>query len=457
MKSILKGFGLLAVILGMTTACNFLGEDEFVGNKKLDVEAVNGPFQMKVERILGQEYLVVLNTNSDYKLAEGSLHFYSLANPSAPVKTSNVESLTLPSNVGDFEIIDGGTPALFVANRNRNELWIYDFVGTSFARRTDSNGEGLAIRTPSNVTSLLTFRRSSDNIMMLALTAQRAGTVSLLDLSTLKYVDPRNLGLSTFDAVQVVGADIYGAKFYMTPRRTNNKDDNLGVTGSRRNGVGVTKSVYLGTSDDIIVSMNAFQNALHVFRFRTFQNTANMSWELTAWEEDTVLSNGKEREGTDEEGFRGMDIDGSQNVYLSSRTDNTIYKIPRDVLLVGKDGDRNTRGFEENVRTYRLAFGGSCSLDDDIEDEILPKLGSLVVNPDGNTLWVVGLGTDKVYRMDVLGTQITNCTSVAESPQRVIGYPTTGNFSHIYVASKLGDSITVLDATSMAVQTVLTN
>lgn len=430
-------------------------EGHFAGSKAENSEIYNGPFQMKILKVMGQNLLVLLNTNFQFKTDGGSLQFYSLTNPALPVKAAGIASLKLPSNVSDFEIIDGPNPVLLVCNRNTNELWVYDMSGGTFTRRLDAKGAELVVKTPTNPTGLLQYNRTSDGALIIAITSQRAGTVSLLDYATLTYVDPRKLGLTTYDAVQVIGADIFGAKYYMTPRQSQvaGEDDNLGVTGSRRLGVGITRSLLYGTADDIIVSYNALQNGLHSFRFGSFLNAANLSWELTDYRKDFTLPSGATRVGTDEEGFRGMDIDSSKNIYLSSRTDNSIYIVPAAEIVATKNGDQNTKGFAENNLTYRLPV----QFDPVDTDDVFPRLGDLAVEKDGSKLWVLGLGTDSLYRVDITAKAITHQSKVGSVPQRLLAYPPGGPYQYIYVANTKGDSLSVVDATTMTILQDLKN
>lgn len=443
-------FGVALALLSSAlvfSAC----EPKFAGERAENAEIVNGPFQMKIKTINGTEYLVVLNTNYRFQAANGSLHFYSLVNPVSPVKAT-INSLSVPSNASDFEVIDGATPSIYLLNRNSNELWIYDLQGTAFQRRLDARGGELAVKTPDNSMSILSFNRQFDNALVFAITSQRSGTTALLLKDTLTYVNPADIGITKSDSLKLVGSDIFGARYYMEARQTqtSGQDDEIRISSSQQLGIGIIQSKYLGDTEDTIVSINGIQNALYSFQFKSFLNTSNFTWDLYHWRETTTLDNGSERKGSGENGFRGLDIDVNKNVYVANRADNSLYKIPAAQISLSKTGDRNTTGFAEDVRTYRVPI----DFDSDVRDDVLPKLGSLVVDqdpgPDAAFAWVLGLKEGVVYRADLNANTFIQ-QKVGDLPQRILGRPTNAAFQQIYVANTKSDSIQILDATTLNV------
>jgi len=429
-------------------------EGPFAGKRAENAELVNGPFQMKIQMISGVEYLVVLNTNYRFQAANGSLHFYSLSNSAQPVKATNLVSVSVPSNASDFEIVDGAVPSIYLLNRNSNEVWIYDLEGSAFSRRAGTDGEAIAIKAPENPGSILSYTRA-DVGLVFAITGQRSGIVGLLSKDSLTYLNPASLAspIASPDSTRLMGTDVYGSRFYMEARQTQVgvRDDRIGVSSSRRLGIGIIASKYLGDANETIVSINGLQNAFYSFQFLTFLNNSNFTWDLADWRSSFTLPSGVRRRGTGEDGFRGLDVDGNMNAYVSNRADNSIYKIPYvGGIDLAKTGTRNTTGFDRNVQGFRFPI----DFDPDVTDIVYPRIGSLIVDPapnaDATLAWVVGLGEGVVYRVDLVGNTFIK-QRVGEVPQRILGLENAGTYQQIYVANTKSDTITVLDPTTLGV------
>lgn len=451
----------LMVLAAILVGC----EGNFVGERAENSELINGPFQIKIQSIGGTNYLVVLNTNYRFQAAHGNIQFYTLTDPRNPVKATNLNSVSIPTNVGDFEIVDLGTVTrLFVLNRTRDELWVYRLSGANFERERSSANIELALLTGSNATRIVPLTSSLiGGRTALAIVMQRAGTVALFDPSNLTYIEYPSVAAGTDrDSGRLQRGDIPTAGFYMTPRAEGQR---IGVGSLRQLGYGMTGGVSLGGADELFAGFNAFENAVYVFRFRTFRNTANFTWDLRAFRGDTNVG-GVVRRGTGENGFRGIDVDDAGNLFLANRADNYIYRIPASALQEEKTSDsvrsnRNTTAFERDLTNYRY----DITLDPDITDEVFPRLGSLAVDRTGGAatvLWVLGLGKGKtgeegkIYRIDLTTPILTHTKTLGLSPQKLLYYK-VGAQETLYAVNTKSDSLVVLDPTNLDILKTISN
>jgi len=473
---------LIVVFFWVLVGC----EGPFIGDRAVNVEILNGPEPMKICSVGGVELLCVLNVNNfKYQPKSGSLQFYSLADPSQPVKAASPKSLEVPANAGDFEVVDvSGNDVLFILDRNENDLLVYDLSGVSFsARKVD----GVAVRVdlPSNPQGLLSFQRSSDSKTFLAVTCMEG--------ATLVFVDPTDLTVFKPDS-SATGADVQtftngasGAKFFMSPRKTYDDPekpgqklvDQLAISNAQRSGYGVSRSVFLGGAHDLIVTPNFLASAVHSFRFSSFQNMANLAWDLWRWRDGYTFENGSVIVGSGDSGMRGIDVDTDTpaNVYVSNSTDNQIYKIPATEFEESETDDagviRNTKGFKANSRDFLLeTFPGSkegLDFDSDTTDSVVPLLGDVLADKtgaglDAQVLWVAGVEGNRIYRIQVpvspdSGNPVTisHRVSLDQTPSRLLGFPAAGPYQFVYVTSRGGDVISVLNANDLTVAGELKN
>ena len=468
------------LILSLLMFMSFTGcEGQFAGNRSFDIDIVNGPMQMKLCTVGAVELLCAVNTNYQYKAQTGSIQFYSLTNPAQPVRLSTPATIEVSSNVSDFEVVQvDGNDVLFVLDRNANELLVYDLTGGSFVARQE-NGAAVKVDLPQNPQSIQAFQRSSDSKTFLAITVMRGGASG----GSLVFIDPLDLSFYEPDEsspgsdVKLVQVGVPGARFFMSPRKTYDDPanpgtqlvDRLNVSVSNQVGVGLSKAVFLGGSQDLFVLPNFLASAVHSFRFSSFQNMSNIAWNLRQWREGAKLSDGSILAGSREVGIRGVDIDNLSNVYVSNRTDNQIYKIPASVFEAEEDDDagtiRNTTGFKENVRDHVLeTYPGSSEtleFDSNLADSVFPRLGDLLADKTGaglaaQALWVIGIHDSKIYRISVPavpaeGNPITISHSVVlgEGPRKLLGYPAAGPYQFVYVADLKNDVISVLNASDL--------
>jgi len=464
----MKNVSLLLLCLSVTllTAC----EPRFAGTRAVNLEIINGPFQMRVHNVSGTQYLVVANTNYRFQAKTGSLHFYSLATPTAPVKNAAL-TVELPNNVSDFLI--RGT-ALYVLDRSDDRLIIYDLVGGVFTQRLDANGDKFELKLTANPQSLLVFNRASDATPVMAILSQSQGTVQFLDLTTLALVTQgeNENPAETIDRFNFDG--IQGARFRMVPRQEEvaGSDDRVNISFREQVGFGMNGLVYLGTANDLIATAIFTDTGILSFRFNSFVNASNYAWDLRGFDRGMTIG-GVKIPGSREDGFRSIVRDQAGNVYFTSRTDNTLYTLTTAQLSVDKAaGDRNTRGFPENEQRFALIAG----FDTDITDEVFPRLGQMVTNcpiavddvavadsscpavQAASVAWVLGLEGGKVFRVAPLDTSPAIASSadaaIEKAPQRILWHPT---HNLLYMTHPEFDTITIMGADDLLVKGTLTN
>ncbi len=439
-------------------------EGDFAGNRSPNIETFNGPAQMKVRSIGGVNHLIILSNNGPATASGGNIRFYTITDLSSPQLSSTVEPIAIPSNVNDFEIVDN---KLYLLNRNEgiHAVWVYELSGTTYTRKLASNGTPLSISACTNPINVTQFQRTVGGQTYLAITCMKSGTVILFSPTTDSLVSPTDLGITPIDGLTFSDSSTVGARFYMTPRRTqdSSKDDRVNISFGRKIGIGIIGGAFLpssASSDDLFVAMNLGQNALYSYRFSDFSNASNVVWDLTEYRSNKRISDTEVRRGTAESGFRGMAVDGNGNVFLSNRADNSVYRVPVSEITNAKDNsagtNRNTKGFNENDRSYRIP----ADLDSITTDEDFPRLGELAVQnvtgQDASIVWVLGLDSAKIYRIafNPAVNDLTVSSSISETvgvkPQGILGLPVGAAFTHIYVADQTTSRVYVLDATTLA-------
>ncbi len=457
--------GFLAVMAILLNACE--GSNPSKRPERADL--LNGTYRMSIETIGGQEYLVVLNTNFQADYAKGSLQFYSLANPDAPVQTAALAPLSLPSNVGDF-VFDG--ERLYVADRNENQILIFDRNGTNYVPRLKDNGKQEIIEVSANPQRLYLYTYSGNR--RLAVLAQSDAIIHFINLSDLSFVDASTDGYSAtargrLPDQQTLAGKV-GAAFAMKARKEENppREDRISIGGGERLGFGGNGLALLNpqAENPIFIFASQRSNALFSFRTYTWENAANLVWDLDGFKGDHDES-GSRVKGTKEEGFRGMAVDGNGTVLLSSRTDNVLYRIDRSELeadVTIDSGVRNTRGYPKDDQRHAIV----ANFDQDKGDNIFPRLGPMALDctTDATTsvvsctggaaasvAWVLGLGdpdtaSGKLFRVDLNALTWTEASSRGRIPQGIVWY-NTGGANRIFVSHPMDNTISIFDGTSL--------
>ncbi len=487
LKNYLK-FASIGLLTLVASAC----EPKFAGDRPFNIDILNGPGRAKLVEIGSTQYLGILNTNLEFEASSGSIQFYSLSDPQKP-KLETSLSVEVPSNVGDFEF-DGDT--LFVADRNKHRIFVYDYSSGKFSQRLDEDGGPKFVKVTDNPQRLLSFTRPGDNLKMLAIVCQSSGFIHFIRTDNLEFVEKGSDESVTPDLA--VSRNIKGANLEMIERlkTVKNKDgedeivqQHLDISFSQRVGFGINQAVLLGVTDGdgsipLIVTASYLAQGIFGFRLDTFQNTANIAWDLdgarSGWTKNKGTANEIKVQGSKELGFRGLARDAAGNIYASSRTDNSLYRIDRSVFEMSKErkatestAKRNTVGFDENDVSYRIV-----NFDRDPTDKLFPRMGEVEVNycpkltpPPTNcstgtatVAWVLGLGQKdgstvevpaRIYRVD-LTQDLTDEDAVTftksaddaleDSPQRLLWNP---EGSVLYVLNVKSNSISVLNDTSL--------
>lgn len=464
-------------ILALSFLVSVLGgcEPHFVGDRPLDLQVIHGPQRLRIVDLSGTSYLAVLNADSRLKSASGSLQFYSLSDPNNP---SLVESLSLetPRNASDF-VIDGSQ--LFLADRNVNKVLVYDWTGSKFEKRIDSaTQEQTSVKVTQNPQRLVLFTRPADNLRLLAVVCQSSGIIHFIRTDTLALVNSGSTSGSSADLAlsrTAVGANIQmiaRKKTVVTDGVSEVVTEHLGLSGSQKLGYGINGAVFLKVgSFSSVVTASYLAMGLFGYRLDTFQNNANLAWDLANARNGVTVNNVK-YPGSEENGFRGLTLDASGNIYATSRADNGLYRIPATEFQAAKEAaegestaKRNTTGFDKNSANHRILV-----LDTNTTDELFPRLGEVQVNycpditgslpagcssSDATVGWVLGVGEKdgdevkvpgRVYRIDLSASPVavshqTADTALGDSPQALLWYPQAGL---LYVGNMLSNSISVL-------------
>jgi hypothetical protein len=458
-------------------------EGHFVGERPMNVGIFNGTYEMKIANVNGSNYLVVLNTNYKFQASGGSLQFYLLdapASPTAPV-LQNTMSVSLPSNVGDF-VIDG--ERLYVADRNEHHVLVYDLVDGKFTAKVDGNSNPYFVNVSDQPQRLIVFSRLSDRVKVLAVLCQGSGTIHFIRTDTFDFIS--NGDTSPGSAEVLLTGGIPGAQFTAYPRQFLNTGRDDPVALPQFPSYGINNLLYLdgpNKTDEMFVTASTLVMGIMSFRLDSFQNTVNLSWNLPRFRDGENV-NGIDYPGTKENGFRGLARDGSGNVYATSRSDNSLYVIPRSEFTRSKQAltgespaRRNTRGFGDDDTAFSVK-----SFDTDRSDNIFPRLGPIAVNycpnagatpptvcriedQDATVAWILAAGTKdgdtvlsypKVYRLNLvdLSVKSTPDSYLGESPQRILWYSTA---NLLYVANVKSDSISILNADTLDLLATLKN
>lgn len=372
-------------------------EGEFAGNRSFQLERVSNAYRLRHVQIGGQAYLAVLNTSArDREQSAGSIHFYDLNDPANP-KLNKSLSFQVPKNVGDFYYFDEND-RVYVLDRNTDRLIIFERKGNSFEQLT-KDGKPLGIKLMANPQSIVFFRRSEEQIPYLAITCFRGASIQFFNLKEERLLEEEDIRdvlpqLSGKREIYFRGRqDMVGASLDMKPRTKritpyHIKESIDGISAGASVGQGINEILFLGGEKEVFVTASTYDTALFGFHLKTFDNTSNLLWNLPAYEEGREVE-GKEFPGTGESGFRGLVADAENNIYVTSRSDESLYKIPGKVFEAEREqvdkepdrlADRNTTAFRVNERPYRLKI----NFDSDPEDEKFPRLSALTVNHQEN-------------------------------------------------------------------------
>ncbi len=388
MKRVLVG--LMAMSFVFLSAC----EDEFPGKVKLDVNRLNGPYQLKV--VSGavapvNGLLAVGNLGSTDFASKGSLQFFDLAT------RERVESLSLeiPKFVLDFHFYGD---KLYLLDRTTNDekqsnrLLIYQLTDDKYQPLLQSKKQK-SIQLFGNPISLTPWDR--DGVDYLAILTEGRGSIQFLNLETeeifdfedLKAIDDE-IGEDRTLSIYSDGEQLIGPRFEMLAR--SNSKPIEAISGAEQEARGTGKIIsFPDGSDTAFALISYLDEAVFGFRFSIFDNNSNLLWNFR----DSTRGKGSTK-GTDEEGFRGADIDNANRIYLSCRSNNKIFRIEASSLLQERESSRaNTRAF--GLEALNFALPGDLNFNQgpgvNTSEERFARLGDLVVDPDANRLYVLGL------------------------------------------------------------------
>lgn len=444
-------------------------EGKFVGEREDNLTVINGPYTMRIQEISGVSYLGLMNTNFRGGTRRGSLQFYSIANPQNPVLNEDLV-VGVPTNAPDF-YFDEPTSKLYVLNRNEDMLEVFELSGGSFAKQLKADGSPLRFELLRGPASILQFTSNQDGNRYLAISTQIEGSIQFFNLDTQEFYDASDLeellgNLSGIeDLVYVGNANAVGARLEMIARDGSPLS---GISSVERFGRGINELAWIGGKRDIIAAVSYTDSALFGFHFAPFDNSSNVLWNLEAFQVG-YQENDERFPGTEEEGFRGLEIDGSLNIFLSSRSDNGLYKISHEFLAATRSGegnfdDENTFAFALNQQRKRLPV--DFNVDGDDKDNFFPRLSDLAINgteqgQEANLAWVIGLESeDRGYPRSRLFTvanlnsdQVTLADSIRfpneSQPQKLL-YSEQEGSKTLYVALTGSDGLHVYDVSSGA-------
>src|SRR5690606_20119763 len=109
----------------------------------------------------------------------------------------------------------------------------------------------------------------------------------------------------------------------------------------------------------------------------------SLVWNLPGFRNGRTVGGIRHR-GSERAGFRGLASDKAGNLYLTNRTDNSLYHIPSATMQqqaeVEESGGRtikkNAIVYKENKQTHRIGI----TFDSDPTDLEFPKLGDIVID-----------------------------------------------------------------------------
>lgn len=395
----------LVLVVGILAFGLLACEGRFPGERALNLEVLNEPYQMRYLNIEGQDYLVVVNTGALGDTLSGSIHFYDVALSGGKwALTRKTEwDLQVPTNVSDFYYEEtDGEKRLYVLDRNKHRLLVYD-LDQNFSIRKTSNGKDFEIELFENPQRLQPWTRMNGD-RYLAILCQKRGSIQFVNLETLARFELEDLQehiaeLPESARVIYEGTDpqMIGAKFEMFSR-----DDVRirGISAGEAEGVGISDFVVMDQgagADPIFVISSWTDDALFGFRFGIFDNSANLLWNPR-----NAIRGTDSRPGSKEEGIRGLAMDGNQNIYVSNIGTNRLYKVPgTEFESLRAETVKNTKAFAENATTYELNINfDSAGEGVNVSGERFPRLGDLVVNGQGvnetaTRAWVIGMESSK--------------------------------------------------------------
>jgi len=449
---------------------DFLSEGPFSGDLPVNIVEMNSPYQMReYADIRGNRYLAVLNTNASLRFANGSLHFYRVDGPDS-FSRETAWDLKVPTLVGDFQIIPSGDDyLLFVVDRSDRRLRPYVLAAGSdeFVPMTKEDGSSYEFETFRNPRQLTFFTSGGKDY--LALNSFGSGAIQFFDLETFAWFDlddlTDKLGDQLHQATIHRSQELIGGRLRMeafqSPMNLN------GARGLTRSGQGIHQALYVGDAvagqENFFIFASELTNAIFGFRFDTFENSANLLWNLRH-QERGFKPQGQDRiPGSRERGFRSLQRDGADHLFLSSRTDNRIYRIPLSAFEFSTNRFNNTFAFEENAQNYSLVpQANEAGFPVDLDEEQFPRLGDMVVNGQlanetADQIWVLGLEGDRgfevsrLYRLGLDNSHNPPRYQIAqthefkanESPQRLIYFE---DLERIAVALHGGHEIHIFNA-----------
>lgn len=509
----LKNIYCLIFLLALT-GC----EPRFVGDRPFDVQSINAPFPVKIVTLGSgaSRYLAVINTNADATFQTGSLQFYDLAAASDPQKDETL-SISVPSNVSDFyvEAASNGTQRLFVADRNEDKLFVYSRTSGAFSPVLDGDGNALFFDVFRNPQSLVYFEFSGKRL--LAINSMNALTVQFFDLDAMSILNQDDL-VGLFPDIQSSGYRFtrdgkIGALLSMRVRQPGSSTDDVanalrGISRSETEGAGMGKLMMMPSTvgtEFLLIGASYTNTALFGFQFSNFDNNSNVLLNLNQAQRGYRDDNGTRFPGTNEQGFRGLAIDGNDDVWVSSRSDNGIYKFSKNLFLAsrqsifGQNPGGNTLALAEDKTRLSLSSADTTTitidkvemqkslsevlvlpeetlvsrLDFEIEDEAgtgprtdddFPRLGELQVNAAGSRVWVLGLeqkdgrGYDasRLYMIDSSDVASPNLLdtetfSEGDSPQNILYSEADGIIYTSFVGS---NKVGVFDVSGSSIDLV---
>jgi|GEM_PF-4995023 len=443
-------------------------EGHFVGNREFNTSVIDAPYAMKIVQVgaSGTRYLAVVNTNRLGNKKTGSLQFYSMSNPKSPSLDSDL-TVSLPNDVSDFYLEDynSGVQRLFILDRSRNKLLVYELSGGTFQTYKDNKENAVSFSLFSNPQSLVAFQYNSTNF--LAINTQDVGAIEFFDLDKFQLITQLNIldyvsGLTMTD-YRYDRAGHISAKLEMIARDSGKVQ---GISSGEQQGGGVGKIISLGGSHALLATASYTNTAVFGFRFSSFDDSSNVLWNLDAAQNGETV-NGVNYPGTKESGFRGMDSDAFGNVYLSSISDNGIYKVTFDTLDNSRGSkSENTLAIDKDETSASGVSRIDINFEDDDgdsstvrTDEVFPRLSDLAVDGQSSgqtatTAWVIGLessdrGYDqsRIYMVDLNTPKILDVvkTTAGAFPEKLL-YDQDDNL--LYVANVGSNSIFIYDVSS---------
>ena len=407
-------------------------EGKFPGERTYSLTDLSGPYKMRKVEIDGVSYLGVLNTDYRGQYGDGSLQFYSLATP-AELSLNESLSIRIPSNAADF-FYDSENSEIFVLSRNKSQILVFERSGAGFSAKT-LNGEALAIDVVSGPQSLAFFEIPDKEKRLLAISSYSNGQLQFFDLDNGRLVslaEIESLNEAEFDPTVDLDVRIGGtseaplALLDARPRKENITsfpiENDLGLRISSRSS-GLGELIYLGGEEHTFAVASTLSSSLFNFKFLGFASTSNFFWDLDKF--DRGYKQGETSiPGSRDRGFLSIAKDGDGSIFMTSRADNSIYKMDSALINAspetfespagsGSFVELNTTVFKEDVQAYRLPI----EFDENVNDKVFPRLFHMTVNNQeagsATRAYVLGLqdpreeeSLSRLYLVDLSGNSI---------------------------------------------------